>query len=113
DEHRTRLHVRARAAFSEGGRFHAAWIRPVHRLMQTSQLHNLAARVEGRLPRDDWHDVADGAGGAAIMVAALLTPFLRGARNHWGLDAETAARRYPGDDILPAPRWGWTYGIEV
>ena len=33
---RTRLHVRARAAFPPTQRLHASWIHPVHHLMQTS-----------------------------------------------------------------------------
>lgn len=109
----TRLHVRARAAFPESGSLHAAWIKPVHHLMETAQLRHLAARVTGTLPRDDWRDVAAGVAGAAIMVADFLTPFLRGPRTHWGVDVETAARDYPGDELIAAPRWGWTHGIEV
>jgi len=109
----TRLHVRARAAFPKAGRFHAEWIRPVHGLMQAAQLRHLAARVEGRLPKDDWRDVVAGIGGASIMAAAFLTPFMRGARNHWGLDATLAKRTYPGDELVPSPKWGWTHGIEI
>lgn len=109
----TRLHVRARAAFPPSGRFHTEWIRPVHELMQGAQLRHLAARIEGRLPRDDWRDLAAGAAGASIMVAALLTPFLREERNHWGLDPALAERVYPGDDLVPSPRWSWTHGIEI
>ncbi len=45
----TRLLVRARAAFSEKERLHAAWIRPVHHFMERAQLRGLAARVEGRM----------------------------------------------------------------
>ncbi len=110
---RTRLHVRARAAFPPRQRLHAAWIRPVHHLMQTAQLRHLAARAEGRLPRDTGRDVLEGIGGAGIIAAALLTPFLRAPREHWGLDARDAARPYPGDDLVPEPRWGWTHAIEI
>ncbi|CAN5923923.1 hypothetical protein BH11MYX4_BH11MYX4_32900 [soil metagenome] len=109
----TRLHVRARAAFPENGRLQAEWIRPVHHLMQKAQLKHLAERVENTLPRDDWRDVLSGIGGAAIMAAALLTPFQRAERSHWGLDPEVASRSYPGDDLVEAPRWGWTHGIEI
>ncbi len=113
DEATTRLHVRARASFPASGRLQAEWIRPVHHLMETAQLRHLAARVEGTLPRDDWRDVVSGIGGAAIMAAAFLTPFQRGARSHWGIDAELADRRYPGDELVPTPRWSWTHGIEI
>ncbi len=113
DERRTRLLVRARAAFPATGRVHATWIKPVHHLMQKAQLRHLAARIEGRLPRDDARDVAEGVGGAAVMVAAFLTPFLREARSRWGLEDEVAQRTYPGDDLVQTPRWGWTHGIEI
>ncbi len=109
----TQIHVRARAAFSRGERLHAAWIRPVHAFMEHQQLEHLAARVEGRLPRDDWRDVAEGVSGAFIAAAAFLTPFMEHARSHWGLSEEAAARAYPGDGLVPAPTWGWTHGIEI
>jgi len=47
------------------------------------------------------------------MAVSLLTPFLRGSRERWGVDEATAAKEYPGDDLVPQPRWGWTHGIEV
>lgn len=113
DDKTTRLHVRARAAFPPSGLLHVTWIRPVHHLMEQAQLKRLAARIEGRLPRDDWRDVAEGARGVGVMIAAFLTPFLRNARSHWGLDEATANRTYAGDDLVPDPRWSWTHGIEI
>lgn len=112
-EKRTRLHARARAAYAPRASFHAAWIRPVHRLMQSAQLRNLAAHAEGRVPRDDWHDVTEGIGGAAVILAAFLTPFMRRARRHWGVDEATANRTFPGDELVPVPNWDWTHGIEI
>ena len=112
DTGRTRLHVRVRAAFSPDQRLHAAWVTPVHRLMETAQLHNLKRRAEGRA-RDGWRAVAEGVGGAAIMAAAMLTPFLRSAQRQWGVDVATAARTYPGDERIPSPRSCWTHGIEI
>ncbi|MFO0757874.1 MAG: hypothetical protein U0359_15365 [Byssovorax sp.] len=47
DASSTRLHVRARAAYSPDERLHVAWIRPVHALMQATQLRHLAERAEG------------------------------------------------------------------
>jgi hypothetical protein len=81
--------------------------------METAQLRHLAARAEGRLARDDWRDVLEGMGGAAITTAALLTPFMRRSRGHWGLDVATAERAYPGDELIAKPRWQWTHGIEI
>ena len=113
DAGHTRLRVRARASFSPDERAHAAWIGPAHHFMQAAQLRHLAARVEGRLARDDWRDALEGAGGAALMALGWATPFLRERRNHWGLDAERAAEPRPGDELIPRPRWGWTHAVEV
>jgi hypothetical protein len=113
DDAHTRLHVRGRAAFPASGQGHARWMGFVHRFMQAAQLRHLAARAEGRLATNEWHDVADGIRGAAIMVAAAVTPFLRGARSHWGLDKALADRAYPGDNLVADPRWSWTHGVEI
>jgi hypothetical protein len=109
----TRLHVRGRAAFSEHARMKAAWMRGVHHFMQRRSLKHLAARVEGRLPRDDYRDVLSGIGGAALILADLLTPFLRKTRSHWGVDKDTARETRPGDELVPAPVWAWTHGVEI
>lgn len=109
----TRLHVRVRVAFSRDKKLYVAMIRPVHHLMQTAMLRNLAARAEGLLDGPSLTDVASGVGGVLVMLGAFLSPFARGARCHWGLDRELAARRYPGDELVPRPRWGWTHGVEI
>jgi hypothetical protein len=113
DAKRTRLRVRARAAFSSNLRWHAAYMRFAHRVMQAAQLRHLSARAEGRLPRDDYRDVIEGVSGAAVMALDLLSPFLRRAREHWGLAADAASHAYPGDRLVPQPRWSWTHGIEI
>jgi hypothetical protein len=113
DARSTRLHVRVRAAYPERVSIRAALIAPVHDLMETAQLEHLKARVEGTLPRDDARDVLAGITGVAHMVLALATPFLRSARNHWGIDPETAGRSLPGDDLVSDARWGWTHGIAI
>jgi hypothetical protein len=81
--------------------------------MERAQLRNLAARVEGRVGKDDWREVLDGLGGAAAIAYALLTPFSRQRRSHWGLSAEQAARAFPGDDIVADASWGWTHAVEI
>ncbi|MGZ3451167.1 MAG: hypothetical protein ACXVEF_16295 [Polyangiales bacterium] len=113
DAENTRLHVRARGAYPASGAFHATWVRPVHALMETTQLRGLKARAEGRLARDDARDVLAGTVGAARMVFGLMTPFLRKARTHWGLDEATASRSLPGDNLVPHARWSWTHGVEI
>jgi hypothetical protein len=113
DGRSTRLWVRARAAFSARERWQVLWIRPVHHVMQTAQLRNLARRVEGRVLRDDWRDVVRGLLGMSRMALGLLTPFLRQRRARWGLDSESATRRLPGDELVANPRWSWTHGIDI
>ncbi|SDS01487.1 SRPBCC family protein [Actinopolymorpha singaporensis] len=113
----TRLTARLRMAFGARSRLHSRWISPLHHLAQSHQLRGLAARAEGRLPRDDWRDVAAGLGGAARMAAEAVTPFLRSRRRTWGLPADDPAagrdRTYPGDHLIPNPRWGFTHAIEI
>ena len=113
DDRHTRLLVRARAAFPSSGRLHALFIRPVHRLMQSVQLRNLAARAEGRLRRDSARDVLEGVGGAGTIAGSVLTPFLRSRRERAGLDAAAVAATYPGDDLVQRPRCFWTHAVEV
>jgi hypothetical protein len=109
----TRLHVRARAAFSPSETFHVRWIRPAHSLMQTTQLRNLKARAENQLPLNTWADVGDGILGAVLILASAANPFGRAARSHWGLTEEEAARPRPGDELIPNPLWSWTHAVEI
>lgn len=57
--------------------------------------------------------VRETAGGIAIIAAAVATPFLRLRRSHWGTDPTTAAACFPGDQLVPLPRWQWTHAIEI
>lgn len=58
-------------------------------------------------------DVVDGVAGAARMVLAFVTPMLREPRSHWGATAEDAARAWPGDELVPEPKWGWHHAVYV
>lgn len=109
----TRLHVRARVAFPPSSRLRAGWVKPVHHLMQTAQLRNLAARAEQRQRPNDWRDVLAGIGGAGRMGMSMLTPMQRSHRGRWGAGPEVVERHHPGDDLIPEPRWGWTHAVEV
>lgn len=116
DAGHTRLVARASVDFSPTAvGLRVLWMRPIHRVMQRAQLRNIAARAEGTLEHHDdrLRDLAEGVVGAAEMLAALATPFLHRRRMHWGLTEELAARDYPGDDFLGAPRWHWTHAIEI
>jgi hypothetical protein len=109
----TRLHVRARAAYPEAGTPRVSWIRPVHHFMQRQMLKHLAARAEGRLSPHDYRDVLAGAGGTAVMLAALLTPFWRSSRSHWGVTEDEAGAPHVGDELVADPVWSWTHGVKI
>jgi hypothetical protein len=47
------------------------------------------------------------------MLVDFATPFLRGARSHWGTSAEGAGKAHCGDHHVPEPRWQWTHAIHV
>jgi hypothetical protein len=112
DARSTRLHVRARAAFSAEQRLHAAVIRPVHHFMQRAMLRHLKSRAEGST-KAELRDVLEGVSGAARMMAAFFTPFRRAARNHWGLSEQEAGRAYPGDQLVPEPGFHWTHAVQI
>ena len=58
-------------------------------------------------------DILQGLAGAAVIAAGLATPFMRGARSHWGITRPEARRPLPGDELIGTPRWDWTHGIEI
>jgi hypothetical protein len=60
-----------------------------------------------------WHDAGAAIGGALIMLLDFATPFLRGARSHWGTSAEDAAHDHAGDQHVPEPRWQWTHAVRI
>lgn len=58
--------------------------------------------------------LADGiAGAVAIFFSILLTPLLRSWRTRWGATDLEIAKSYPGDEIIPNPRLGWTYAVTI
>jgi hypothetical protein len=134
DECRVEVEVRVRATDPESWRRFKRYFRvigPASRLIRRAALTRLAREVElaerrrsreltclaehldGGLPLATLDDVAQGLAGATLMTLALMTPFLRGAREHWGLRASDARRVYAGDDLIPAPRWLWTHAVEI
>lgn len=55
----------------------------------------------------------EGTVGAAGMVLAFFTPFLRAERDHWGLSPDLAERVLPGDALAGPDAYAWTHGIEI
>lgn len=120
-EARVELEVRVDATDDESWRRFRRYFRvigPGSHVIRRSLLATLARQLGGAVgpgghARDGWREVMAGIGGAGRMVFAMLTPFARHARSRWGLSAAEAARGYPGDALVEAPRWGWTHGIEI
>jgi hypothetical protein len=115
---RTRLIVRARVDYAPdtlAQRASARVLGLVHHFMEGAQLQHLKERAEGRAARahSSWHDVGASVAGAAIILLDLATPFLRGARSHWGVTPADAARPHPGDHHIPEPVWQWTHAVKV
>ena len=61
----------------------------------------------------DGKGVLENAGGAAHILFALATPFLRRRRLRWGVRDEELRQPFPGDDLVPEPRWQYLHGITV
>lgn len=62
---------------------------------------------------DDGRGLAENVGGAFQVLWALLTPFLRSRRERWGATATEHRRAWPGDDLVPRPRWQYLNGIGI
>ena len=58
-------------------------------------------------------DLAEGIGGALLIVFALLTPCLRGWRCKWGATDAEVKSKLPGDKLLPHPKWGFTHAVTI
>ncbi len=54
-----------------------------------------------------------GLAGALLILYAFFTPFLRSRRNLWGVTDAELKRAYPGDELVPHPRWQWTHAVMV
>jgi hypothetical protein len=61
----------------------------------------------------DGQGVFENAGGAARILFALATPFLRRRRLRWGARDEELRQPFPGDELVPKPRWQYLHGVTV
>ena len=63
--------------------------------------------------KTSFQDVIDAIGGAFLIVANLATPFRREARSRWGTTESELLRTLPGDELIPTPKWGYTYAVTI
>ncbi len=61
----------------------------------------------------DGRGVFENAGGVGRILLALATPFLRRRRLRWGAQDEELEQAFPGDELVPEPRWQYLHGITV
>ena len=57
-----------------------------------------------------WTETLDG---LLRLLAAFATPFLRARRRRWGATDEEIRDTYPGDDLVPEPKWTATHAIAI
>jgi len=48
-----------------------------------------------------------------ILASAITTPILGRQRLRWGATAVEAASTLPGDELVPRPKWTYTYAIGI
>jgi len=51
--------------------------------------------------------------GAVRIAGALLARPLRKQRTTWGATPAEVAATYPGDELVPQPKWGYTHAVDV
>lgn len=61
----------------------------------------------------DGRGILENAGGAFRILWALLTPFFRRRRVRWGASHAEWVAAWPGDDLVPAPRWQTLHAVTV
>ncbi|NYJ08759.1 hypothetical protein [Petropleomorpha daqingensis] len=61
--------------------------------------------------RRGWTEIAVGA--AQVLAALLTAPLLRRRYNRWGALPHEVGAALPGDELVPAPRLGYTRAITV
>lgn len=118
----TRIHVEVRVSATDEiswrlFRLYFGVIGPFSRFLRSYLLHLVERELGATLARPSLGEraraVGEGVVGALGIAFDVLTPFMREARAHWGLDPAEAARPFPGDDRIPSPRWGWTHALEI
>lgn len=61
----------------------------------------------------DGRGVIENACGAGRILFALATPCLRRRRQRRGVHGEELRQAFPGDELVPEPRWQYVHGITV
>ena len=51
--------------------------------------------------------------GSIEIGGAMVTPFFRARRSRWGTADEELTRTYPGDELVPDPKWTADHAITI
>ncbi len=51
--------------------------------------------------------------GSIEIGSAMVTPFLRPRRRRWGATDEELERSYPGDELVPDPKWTADHAVSI
>ena len=51
--------------------------------------------------------------GSIEIGSAMVTPFLRPRRRRWGATDEELEKPYPGDELVPDPKWTANHAISI
>jgi len=64
--------------------------------------------------KDSIKDVMAGIGGALLIAGAMCTPFVfRSLRTKWGTLKKELSDKYPGDELVPRPKWSFTHAVTI
>ncbi len=58
-------------------------------------------------------DLVEAGPGIGIILLSLASPWRRVRRSTWATCPTDTGRRYPGDELVPSPRWQWTHAVIV
>jgi len=84
--------------------------RPVHE----GSVNATEARPVERVIRPAGIGVVETLEALGLIVAHLvLTPFIGRRRLHWGATLDEANATLPGDELVPQPKWSYTYAVTV
>lgn len=69
--------------------------------------------ADGKSKLRKLSEIEEGIVGVVAIAIAFVTPFLQPRRARWGATDAEVYRSLPGDDLVPHPKWGYTYAVTI